>query len=81
MVILQLLHIAIVVVHLLSRILLFATPWTVALQVSLSMRFSSQEYWSGLPSPSPGDLPGPGIEPVSPVLAGGFFTAELPGKS
>ena len=81
MAILQLLHIAIVVVHLLSRILLFATPWTVALQVSLSMRFSSQEYWSGLPFPSPGDLPGPGIEPVSPALAGGFFTAELPGKS
>ena len=73
-------HIVIVVVHLLSRILLFATPWTVALQVSLSMRFSSQEYWSGLPFPSPGDLPGPGLELVSPALAGGFFMAELPGK-
>ena len=44
------------------------------------MGFPRQEYWSGLPFPSPGDLPEPGIEPVSPVLAGGFFTTELPGK-
>ena len=44
------------------------------------MEFSSQEYWSGLPFPSPGDLPGTGIEPGSPALAGGFFTAEPPGK-
>ena len=52
-------------------------PWTVALQAPLSMEFSRQEYWSGLPFPSPGDLPDRGIEPVfptSPALAGGFFT-------
>ena len=53
---------------------LFATPWTVARQAPLSMGFSRQEYWSGLPFPSPGDLPDPGIEPTSPALAGGFFT-------
>ena len=52
----------------LSRVLLFATPWTVAQQVPLSMGFSRQGYWSGLPFPSPGDLPKPGIEPSSPVL-------------
>ena len=46
-----------------------ATPWTAAYQDSLSMGFSRQEYWSGLPFPSPGDLPDPGIEPVSPTLA------------
>ena len=53
------------------------TPWTVDHQVSLSMRFPRQEYWSGLPFPSPGDLPGPGIEPMSPephVLAGKVFS-------
>ena len=44
-----------------------ATPWNVARQAPLSMEFSRQEYWSGLPSPSPGDLPDPGIEPVSPA--------------
>ena len=44
------------------------------------MGFSRQEHWSGLPLPSPGDLPDPGIEPASPELAGGFFTAEPPGK-
>ena len=55
----------------------FATPWTAAHQARLSMGFSRQEYWSGLPCPPPGDLPNPGIEPTSPVspaLAGGFFT-------
>ena len=46
----------------------------------LSMEFSRQEYWSGLPFPALGDLPNPGIQPVSPVLAGGFFTTEPPGK-
>ena len=46
----------------------------------LSMGFPRQEYWSGLPFPSPGDLPDPGIDPVSPALAGGFFTTEPPGK-
>ena len=51
----------------LSHICLFATPWTVSLQAPLSMGFSRQEYWSGLPFPSPGDLPNPGIEPVSPT--------------
>ena len=54
----------------------FATLWTVAHQAPLSMEFSRQEYWNGLPLPLPGDLPDPGIEPESPVLAGGFFTNE-----
>jgi len=44
------------------------------------MRFHKQEYWSGLPFPSPGDLPDPGIKPASPALVGGFFTTEPPGK-
>ena len=52
----------------LSRVRLFAAPWTVAYQAPPSMAFSRQEYWSGLPSPSPGDLPDPGTEPKSPVL-------------
>ena len=55
------------------------TPWTVDYQTPLSVGFSRQEYWSGLPCPSPGDLPNPGIEPtslMSPSLAGGFFTAS-----
>ena len=52
----------------------------VARQAPLPMGFLRQEYWSGLPFPSPGDLPDPGIEPASPTLAGGFFTAEQPGK-
>ena len=52
----------------LSRVQLFATPWTVASQAPLSMGFSQQEYWSGLPCPSPGDLPHPGIKPASPAL-------------
>ena len=52
----------------LSRVRLFAIPWTVVYQASLSMGFSRQEYWSGLPFPSPGDLPDPGIEPRSPAL-------------
>ena len=55
-----------------------ATPWTVAHQAPLSMEFSKQEYWSGLPFPSPGDLPDSGIERLSPALAGGFFTTEPP---
>ena len=55
-------------VKLLSRVQLFATPWTVTHQASLSMGFSKQEYWSGLLFPPPGDLPDPGIEPVSPAL-------------
>ena len=61
----------------------FVTPWAMAHQALLSMEFYRQEYWSGLPFPSPGDLPDPGTEPaslVSPALAGGFFTTEPPGK-
>ena len=64
----------------LSRVRLFATPWTVAYQASPSMGFSSQEYWSGLPFPSPGDLPNPGIEPGSPTLEADALTSEPPGK-
>ena len=56
------------------------TPWTVAHWAPLSMGFPRQEYWSGLPFPSLGDLPGPGIEPASPALAGEFFTWEPLGK-
>ena len=52
----------------LSHVQLFATPWTAAYQAPPSMGFSRQEYWSGLPFPSPGDLPDPGIEPKSPAL-------------
>ena len=52
------------------------TPWTVAHQAPPSMGFPRQEYWSGLPFPSPGDLPDPGLEAVSPALAGGFFSTE-----
>ena len=61
----------------------FVTPWTVAHQAPLSMEFSRQEYWSGLPFPSPGELPDPGIESVSlefPALAGRFFTTASPGS-
>ena len=57
----------------LSHVQLFATPWIVACQASLSMGFFRQEYWSGLPFPPPGDLPYPEIEPISPALAGGFI--------
>ena len=64
----------------LSYVKLLVTPWTVAHQAPLSIGFSRQEYWSGLPFPSPGDLPDPGIEPASPALAGGFFTTEPPWK-
>ena len=63
--------------------LTFAILWAIAHQAPLSMGFPRQEYWSGLPFPSPGDLPTTGIEPMppeSPVLAGGFFTTEPPVK-
>ena len=66
-----------------SHVQLFATLWTAARQAPLSMGFSRQECWSGLPCPPPGDLPNPGIKPVSlssPALAGGFFTTRPPGK-
>ena len=59
---------------------LFATLWTVALQAPLPMGSSRQEYWSGVPFPSLGDLPKSGIKPRSPALAGGFLTTEPPGK-
>ena len=68
--------------HKLSRfhhVQLFVTFWIVACQAAVSMGFTKQEYWSGLPCPAPGDLPGPGIEPVSlisPALAGRFFTTS-----
>ena len=58
----------------------FVTPWTVAHQAPLSMGFPGQEYWSGLPFPSPGDLPDLGIKPVSPALAGRFFTTVRAGS-
>ena len=58
----------------------FVTPWTVTHQAPLSMELSRQEYWSGLPFPSPVYLPNPGIRPVSPALASEFFTPEPPGK-
>ena len=62
--------------QLLSRVQLFSTLWTVACKVPLSMRLSKEEYWSGLSFPSPGDLPDPGIELVSPALSGELFTTE-----
>ena len=63
-----------------SCIQLFATQWTVARQAPLSMGFSRQEYWNGLPCPPPGDLPNPGIKPTSPAMAGVFFSTESLGK-
>ena len=66
-----------------SPVQLFATLWTTARQAPLSMKCSRQEYWSGLPFPSPGDLPDPGIKPkslVSPSWAGGFLPTTPPGK-
>ena len=65
----------------LSRVRLFATPWTVAYQAPPSMGFSRQESWSGLPLPSPGDLPDPMIEPGSPALYADALPSEPPGKS
>ena len=67
-------------VKLLSRVRLFATPWTAAYQAPPSMGFSRQECWSGLPFPSPGDLPDPGIEPGSPALQADALLSEAPGK-
>ena len=64
----------------LTSVWLFVTPWTATHWDPLSMGFSRQEYWSQEPFPFPGDLPNPGIEPTSPVLAGVFFITELPGK-
>ena len=67
----------------LSCVQLFGTPWTVACRAPLSMGFSRQEYWSRLPIPTPGDLPNPGIKPVSlasPALVDWFFTIAAPEK-
>ena len=63
-----------------SNVRLFATPWTVAYQAPPSMGFSRQECWSGLPFPSPGDLPDPGIESRSPALQADALSSEPPGK-
>ena len=63
----------------LSRVQLFATPWTVAHQAPLSKGFSRQEYWSGLPCLPPGDLPDPGIDPGSPALQADVLSSEPPG--
>ena len=65
-----------------SCVPLLVTPWTVAHQTPLSMEFSRQQYWSGLPLPTPGDHPNLGIKPTSlaSALAGRFFTTESPGK-
>ena len=64
----------------LSCVRLFAAPWTVAYQAPPSMGFSRQEYWSGVPLPSPGDLPNPGIESGSPALWADALPSEPPGK-
>ena len=66
--------------YLLSRVWLFVTPWTVASQVPLSTGFSWQELWSGLPFPSPRDLPNPGMKPRSPALQADSLLSEPPGK-
>ena len=63
-----------------SRVRVFATPCTVVYQAPQSMDFSRQEYWSGLPFPSPGDLPNPGFEPGSPTLQADALPSEPPGK-
>ena len=63
-----------------SRVRPLGTLWTAAYQAPLSMGFSRQEYWSGLPSPSPGNLPNPGIEPKSPALQTDTLPSEPPGK-
>ena len=68
-------------VKLLSHVQLFATPWTVAYQPSLSIGFSRQEYWSVVPLPSPGHLPDPGIEPRSSALQADALPSEPPGMS
>ena len=67
-------------VNLLSHVQLFTTPWTAASQAPPSMGFSRQEYWSGLPFPSPGDLPDSGIEPGSPSLQVDALPSKPPGK-
>ena len=68
-------------VKLLSHVQLLVTPWIEAYQAPPSTEFSRKEYWSGLPFPSPGDLPDPGIEPRSPALQAATLLPEPPGKS
>ena len=66
-----------------SHVQPLATLWTISCHAPLSMGFSRQEYWTGLPCPPPGNLPDPGLKPASsviPCIAGGFFTTEAPGK-
>ena len=74
------LHKVKVKVNFLSLVRLFATPWTAAYQAPQSMEFSRQEYWSGFPFPSPGDLPNLGIEPGSPALQADTLPSEPPGN-
>ena len=64
----------------LSQVQLFATPWTIGYQAPLAVVFSRLKFWSGLPFPSPGDLPNPGIKPGSPTLQTGALPSEPPGK-
>ena len=68
-------------VYVLSHVRLFATPWTVACQASLSMGIHQAIYWSGWPFPSPGDLPNPGMEPRSSALQADSLVSDSPGKS
>ena len=68
-------------VQLLSLVQMFATPWTIVHHASLSMELSRQQYWSGFPYSSPGDLPGSGIKLMSPALASGFFSTEPLGET
>ena len=77
---LKVFNLIIPVCYLLSRVRLLVTPRTVTLQAPLSIGFSRQDYWSGLPFPSPGDLPDPGIEPRSPALQADSLPSEPPGK-
>ena len=74
-------HMSYMHVFMLSCSVLFAMPRTIACQAPLSMEFSRQEYWSGLPFPPLGDLPDPGIKALSLALVGGFFTTAPPGQS
>ena len=64
----------------LSHVQLFVTPWTVAYEAPLSVEFSRQEYWTGLPFSSPGDFPDPGVKSASSALTGKSFITESPGK-
>ena len=66
--------------QLFSHVRIVVAPWTSVCQAPLSMKFSRQEYWSGLPFPTPGNLPDPEIESDSTALVGGFFTTEPCGK-